>query len=164
MSNDGNFLVTTTTDHVIVLTREFDAPRHVVFEAWTKAEHVRQWWDPTGVPLSACEIDFRPKGSFRWVNSAHGEEHVFAGMYQEISAPERLVFSVDLFPSRPSPVTTLEFNDAGEKTKLTMTIRCESEEDRDAMLQMRIDVGTGLTLQKLAEYLDREGLTIRASL
>jgi uncharacterized protein YndB with AHSA1/START domain len=155
MKNTGTFTVTTPTDREIVLTRIFDAPRAAVFEAWTKAEHVKHWWDPSGVPLSACEIDLRPNGAFRWVNSAHDGEHAFTGTYREITPPERLVFTVKIFPSRPDPLTTLVFSEDRGKTKLTMTIECKSIEDRDALLQMRIDVGTGRTLENLAEYLDR---------
>jgi uncharacterized protein YndB with AHSA1/START domain len=161
MRNTETFTVTTPTDHEIVLTRIFDAPRPVVFEAWTKSEHVANWWDPSGVPLSVCEIDLRPNGAFRWVNSAHGMEHCFAGTYSEITAPERLVFAVRIIPSRPDPVATLIFSEEGGKTRLTMTIECASGEDRDALLQMRIDVGTSRTLANLAEYLgriDRAGL------
>lgn len=148
--NDDN---APSTDREIVLTREFDAPRAVVFEAWTKSEHVSKWWDPSGVPLSACEIDLRPDGVFRWVNSAHGEDQVFAGHYCDITPPERLVFSVDFFPGQPAPITTLLFGEDGDKTILTMTIKCPSREVREAMLQMGIDVGTAMTLQKLSEYL-----------
>ena len=155
MGNTGTFTVTTPTDHEIVLTRIFNAPRAVVFEAWTKAEHVANWWDPSGVPLSVCEIDLRPNGAFRWINSAHGMEHSFTGTYCEITAPERLVFAVRIIPSRPDPVATLIFSEEGGKTKLTMTIECKSVGDRDALLQMRIDVGTARTLENLAEYLDR---------
>jgi uncharacterized protein YndB with AHSA1/START domain len=155
VKNIGTAIVTTPTDSEIVITRIFDAPRAVVFEAWTKAEHVAHWWDPTGVPLSVCEIDLRPNGAFRWVNSAHGGDHTFTGTYREITAPERLVFAARIFPSRPDPVTTLIFSEEGGKTKLTMTIECKSVEDRDALLQMRIDAGTARTLENLAGYLVR---------
>ncbi len=157
MKNTETFQVTTPSDREIFLTRTFDAPRAVVFEAWTKAEHVKHWWDPTGVPLAVCEIDLRPNGMFRWVNSAH-DGHVFSGIYREIKAPERLVFSVKIFPSRPDPLTTLLFKEEGGKTKLAMRIECGSMEDRDALLQMRIDVGTGRTLDNLAGYLTRVDL------
>lgn len=158
MKNAGTFKVTTPTDRELVLTRIFDAPRAVVFEAWTKAEHVTHWWDPSGAPLSVCEIDLRPNGAFRWVNSASGGEHSFTGTYREITAPERLVFTVRILPSRPEPLATLLFSEDGSKTMLTMTIVCNSIEDRDALLQMRIDVGTARTLENLAEYLGRVDL------
>jgi uncharacterized protein YndB with AHSA1/START domain len=160
MKNDGTFTVTTPTDHQIVLTRIFDAPRVVVFEAWTKAEHVSQWWDPSGVPLSICEIDLRPNGAFRWVNSAHGMDHSFTGTYSEITPPERLVFTTRM-PAFSESVTTIVFGEDQGQTKLTMTIECKSIEDRDALLQMRIDVGTARTMENLAEYLHRVDLAER---
>jgi uncharacterized protein YndB with AHSA1/START domain len=162
MKSTGTFKVTTPTDREILLTRTFDAPRATVFEAWTKAEHVKHWWDPSGVPLSICEIDLRPSGVFRWVNRGRATEHTFAGTYREIIPPERLVFTVKIFPSGSEPLTTLLFSEDGRKTKLTMKIECNSIEDRDALLQMRIDVGTGRTLENLAEYLDRIDLAAHA--
>lgn len=142
------------SDREIVITRIFDAPRTVVFEAWTKAEHVAHWWDPSGVPLSVCEIDLRPNGAFRWVNrGAHGVDYPFTGIYREIKAPERLVFTARTSQSSPESVATLLFSEDSGKTTLTMTIACKSIEDRDALLRMRIDVGTARTLENLAEYL-----------
>lgn len=162
MKNAGTFKVTTPTDREILMTRTFDAPRAAVFEAWTKVEHVKHWWDPSGVPLSACEIDLRPNGTFRWVSSAHGAEHTFAGTYIEIEPLERLVFTVKMFSSSPDPRTTLLFGEEGSKTRLTMKIECNSMEDRDSLLRMRIDSGTGQTLENLAEYLDRVDPAIEA--
>jgi uncharacterized protein YndB with AHSA1/START domain len=135
-----------------VVTRLFDAPRALVFEAWTKAEHVARWWDPSGVPLAVCEIDLRPSGAFRWVNRAPdgGEGHSFAGIYREITPPEKLVFTS---PVSPESGATLVFTEEGKKTRLTMTIQCATREDRDAMLQMRVDAGTAQTLENLAAYL-----------
>ena len=138
----------------IVMTRTFDAPRASVFKAWTTAEHVARWWDPSGAPLSVCEIDLRPGGAFRWVNRGpNGQGHAFAGTYREIAAPERLVFTARSRPSGPDSLATLTFIEEAGKTTLTMTIECESVEDRDAMLEMRVDAGTARTLDNLAEYL-----------
>jgi uncharacterized protein YndB with AHSA1/START domain len=153
MKNTGEFSVTTPTDRQIVMTRTFDAPRAVVFEAWTKAEHVAHWWDPSGVPLSICEIDLRPDGGFRWINLVNGVEFPFTGTYLEIAPPERLVFTARTFPSSPESMATLTFIESLGKTTLKMTIECRSIEDRDAMLQMRVDAGTARTLENLAEYL-----------
>jgi uncharacterized protein YndB with AHSA1/START domain len=155
VKNIGTVSVATSTDREIVITRIFDAPRAVVFKAWTSAEHVAKWWDPSGVPLAVCEIDLRPDGAFRWVHRAPGggEGYSFTGVYREIVPPEKLVFSVSMFPSSPAPVGTLVFTADGKKTKLTMTIACATNEDRDALLQMRIDSGTAQTLENLAEYL-----------
>ena len=147
--------ISTPTDREIVITRIFDAPRTVVFESWTKAEHVVHWWDPSGVPLAVCEIDLRPNGSFRWVHRTPegGEGYIFTGTYQEIVPPEKLVFTVQMFPSSPEPIGTLVFTEDGKKTKLTMTIKCTNKDDRDALLQMRVDSGTAQTLENLAAYL-----------
>jgi uncharacterized protein YndB with AHSA1/START domain len=152
MMNDGKFAATTTSDLEILITRTFDAPRANVFEAWTKAEHVRRWWDPTGLPLPICEIDLRQNGEFRWVND-DGPEFTFAGVYHEIIAPERLVFTVRTLPIKSEPVVTLNFIDRSGRTLLEMRIVLESIEDRDALLEMRIDAGTAQTLENLAEYL-----------
>jgi uncharacterized protein YndB with AHSA1/START domain len=153
MKYAGGFSVTLPTDREILLTRSFDAPREAVFDAWTNAEHVRHWWDPSGIPLSACEIDLRPGGAFRWVNSAHGE-HIFAGIYREIAPPERLVFTVRIFPLSAGALTELIFSHEGAGTKLSMKIECSSIDDRDALLRMRMDAGAGRTLENLALYLE----------
>jgi uncharacterized protein YndB with AHSA1/START domain len=157
VKNIGAVKITTPTDREIVMTRIFDAPRAVVFEAWTKVEHVAHWWDPSGKPLAVCEIDLRPHGAFRWIHRAPdgGERHSFTGIYREIAPPEKLVFTASLFPSGPEPVGTLVFTEDGKKTKLTMTIECMTKKDRDSLLQMRIDAGTAQTLENLAAYLPK---------
>ena len=152
MNNIGPVTITTPGDRQIVVTRLFDAPRALVFEAWTKAEHVAHWWDPSGVPLAVCEIDLRPGGAFRWVNRAPdgAEGYTFTGIYREIVPPEKLAFTP---PSSPEQVSTLVFTEEGKRTKLTITIACASKEERDAMLGMRVDAGTARTLENLAAYL-----------
>src|ERR1700692_4170870 len=123
MKNAETSSVTTPTDREIVITRIFDAPRTLVFEAWTNAEHVRHWWDPSGVPLSVCEIDLRPNGAFRWVNRhANGVGYPFTCTDREIVVPERLVFTAKTLPSSAESVATLIFSEDGDTTKLTMTM------------------------------------------
>jgi uncharacterized protein YndB with AHSA1/START domain len=149
VNNIGPVTIATPGDRQIVITRAFDAPRGVVFEAWTKVEHVTHWWDPSGAPLAICEIDLRPDGAFRWVNRAPdgGEGHSFCGIYREIVPPEKLVFG------GPLGSATLVFTEDGKKTKLTMTIECATGKEREALLQMRVDAGTAQTLENLAAYL-----------
>lgn len=151
----GGFEVTLPGERLIVMRRSFDAPRTLVFEAWTKPEHVTRWWDPTGAPLAACEIDLRPNGIFRWVHRAPegGEGYAFTGEYREIVPPERLVFTVRMLPSGPEPVGTILLAENQRKTNLTMTIECHSKKDRDTLLQMRVEAGTAKTLENLAAYL-----------
>ncbi|HEY2067287.1 MAG TPA: SRPBCC domain-containing protein [Gemmatimonadaceae bacterium] len=146
--------ISTPSDREIVITRVFDAPRAIVFDAWTRAEHVTHWWDPSGVRLAACEIDLRPNGHFRFVNGGPGGAgHSFAGIYREIEPPGRLVFTTRVPPSAPESVGTLVFDEHDGRTTLTMTIVCQSKSDRDALLAMRVDEGTARTLDNLDKYL-----------
>ena len=151
MKNIGAVEIATPGNRQIVITRIFDAPRALVFEAWTKPEHVIHWWDPSGLPLAVCEIDLRPQGVFCWVNRdpGGGEGYSFTGIYREIVPPEKLVFTDASDRGR----STLVFTEEGKQTKLTITIECATSNDRDAMLQMRVDAGTAQTLENLAAYL-----------
>lgn len=153
VNNFGAVTITTPGDRQIEVTRLFDAPRALVFEAWTKPEHVTHWWDPSGAPLAVCEIDLRPNGTFRFVNRASdgGEGHSFSGIYREIAPPEKLVFASGSGPG----ASTLIFTEQGKKTKLTITMECATKEDREFLLQMRVDAGTARTLDNLAAYLPK---------
>jgi len=82
--------------HTIRLTRVFDASRVQIFEAWTKPEQVTCWWDAAGAPLTACEIDLRPGGAFKFVTQSH-PEMPFAGIYREITPPDRRHLRVSSF-------------------------------------------------------------------
>jgi uncharacterized protein YndB with AHSA1/START domain len=158
MNQTTGATVTTPSDRSIVITRDFDAPRTVVFEAWTHAKHVKQWWDPNRVPLAICEIDLRPGGAFRFVNQgSDGTTHPFTGTYREIAAPGRLVFATRVAPSGGETIGTLVFSEHKGRTTLTLTMECASQEDRDALLRMRVDVGTTHTLSNLADYLATVG-------
>jgi uncharacterized protein YndB with AHSA1/START domain len=158
MDRSNSATVTTPPDRVIVITRAFDAPRSLVFEAWTKAEHVAQWWDPSGAPLAVCDIDLRPHGAFRFVHQGpDGVNHPFTGLYREVTAPARLVFTTRVAPSGAESIGTLVFSEREGRTTLTMTIECQSKADRDALLKMRVDVGTTRTLDNLDEYLGSIG-------
>ena len=86
MANTRRAKVTVPSEREIVIERVFDAPRTLVFEAWTQAEHVAHWWDPSGAPLAECEIDLRPNGAFRFVNAGpEGAKYPFTGFYREIT-------------------------------------------------------------------------------
>jgi uncharacterized protein YndB with AHSA1/START domain len=153
MSGPNEAVVSTPTERELVITRTFHAPRSLVFEAWTTAEEVAQWWDPSGEPLAQCEIDLRVGGEFRFVHRGHG--HVFAGVYREIAPPERLVFATHGGAGRAEVIGRLEFREEGEdRTTLVMTMKCASRADRDALLAMRVDAGTVRTLANLARFLE----------
>jgi uncharacterized protein YndB with AHSA1/START domain len=146
--------VTLPSEREIVITRTFDAPQAIVFDAWTQAEQVARWWDPRREPLALCELDLRPGGVFRFVlRGADRAGHDFTGRYLEIARPRRLVLATPGPSAGAESVGTLLFEERDGKTTLTMTIECASKDDRDALLRMRIDVGTSQTLDNLAEHL-----------
>jgi uncharacterized protein YndB with AHSA1/START domain len=104
----------------LTTTRVFDAPRRLVFEAWTKAEHVARWFTPRPLTTSACEVDFRPGGVFRvTMRMPNGLEHPFEGTYGEIVAPERITFHGKI-AGEIDVDTTVTFVEHGERTTLTV--------------------------------------------
>ena len=138
-------LVIDRGSHTIKLTREFDAPRTRIFDAWTQPEQVACWWDAAGEPLADCEIDLRPGGSFRFVSKGH-PEMPFAGIYTEIARPERLIFEA------LGAVGRVMFRESAGRTHMTVEIECRSAEHLDQYLKMGVDVGTAQTLDNLVEY------------
>ena len=138
-------LVVDHESHTIRLTRSFDVPRARIFDAWTLPQHVACWWDAAGEPLAVCEIDLRPGGSFRFVSKGH-PEMPFAGIYQEITPPERLIFEALGATGR------VMFRESAGKTHMTVEIECRSAEQLQQYLKMGVDVGTAQTLDNLVAY------------
>src|SRR6202140_2272965 len=136
-ANSESFKVTTPADQEIRITRLFSAPRHLVFEAMTKPEHVKQWWGRLGEGYSVpvCEIDLRPGGAWRFVNRHPKGEAAFPGEYQEITPPSRIVFTeiFEPFPDTVSVVTS-DFTEEDGKTRLTTTVRYPSTQVRDMVM------------------------------
>lgn len=132
--NTESFQVTTPSDHEIRLTRLFNAPRELVFEAMTKPEHVKQWWGRLGEGYSVpvCEIDLRPGGTWRFVNRHPKGEAAFRGEYREITPPSRIVFT-EIFEEFPDAVSvvTAEYTEEDGKTRLTATVRYPSQQVRE---------------------------------
>ena len=154
VANSDTFKTTTPSDREIVLTRLFDAPRRLVFDAMTKPEHVRRWWgkldDKHSVPV--CEIDLRVGGRWRFVNRHPKGEVTFSGVYREISAPDRLVFTefFEPFPDVGSLVTTV-FTEEGGKTRMTVTCLYPSLDVRDMVLSTGMSKGAGLSYDRLED-------------
>src|SRR5688500_16768358 len=136
-ANSDSFKVTTPSDLEIRMTRLFDAPRHLVFDAMTKPEHVKQWWGRLGEGYSVpvCEIDLRVGGAWRFVNRHPEGEAAFYGEYREIAPPSRLVFT-EIFEPFPDAVSvvTAEFTEEGGKTRLKATVRYSSQDVRDMVI------------------------------
>src|SRR6187397_3231171 len=152
--NSGSFKVTTPSDQEIRMTRLFDAPRILVFDAMTKPEHVRQWWGCLGEGYSVpvCEIDLRPGGAWRFVNRHPKGEAVFYGVYREIAPPERLVFTeiYEPFPDAESVVNS-EFSEESGKTRLTVTVRYPSMEVRDMVMKTGMAGGAAISYDRLED-------------
>jgi uncharacterized protein YndB with AHSA1/START domain len=145
------------SDREIVLTRVFAAPRGLVFEAWTRPEHVRQWYGCGEFTLAVCEIDLRVGGAYRYTMlSPDGAEHTTQGVYREIVPPGRLVYT-EQYVSRGSTsnaaLVTVLFAEHGGLTTLTSTIVHQSKEDRDGHLDSGMETGAGAVLDRLAQHL-----------
>jgi len=149
--------VTTPSEQEIRLTRLFDAPRRLVFEAMTKCEHVKQWWGCLGEGYSVpvCEIDLRVGGRWRFVNRHPKGEVAFYGEYREITPPSRLVFTeiFEQFPDSVSVVTAV-YSDENGKTRLTATVRYPSLQVRDMVLASGMARGAGISYDRLEELAD----------
>jgi uncharacterized protein YndB with AHSA1/START domain len=155
VANSESFKVTTPSDREIRLTRVFDAPRKLVFEAMVKPEHVARWWGNIGegYTVPVCEIDLRLGGAWRFVNrTPKGELAGFHGVYREITPPERLVFTeiFDPFPDVESVVTTVLTEEKG-KTRFTMTAVYPSVEVRDMVLKSGMEKGAAVSYDRLEE-------------
>lgn len=155
VANSDTFKVTTPSEDVIELTRLFDAPRHLVFEAMTRPEHVRRWWgcldDRYSVPV--CEIDLRPGGAWRFVGRGpEGDYPAFYGVYHEVTPPDRLVYTefFEPFPDGGSLVTTV-FTEENGKTRMTVTASYPSKDVRDMVLGTGMERGAALSYDRLEE-------------
>src|SRR5918996_5990589 len=162
-ANSDTFKVTTPSDREIRITRLFDAPRHLVFEAMSKPEHIRRWWGRLGEGYSVpvCEVDLRPGGAWRFVNRHPNGEAGFHGVYREITPPERMVFTeiYDPFPDGESVVTVV-LTDENGKTRLTLTALYPSLEVRDSVLASGMAKGAAISydrLEEVAQELQRPG-------
>jgi uncharacterized protein YndB with AHSA1/START domain len=147
--------VTTPSDREIVMTRVFDAPRDLVFEAHTSCEHMSRWWGPRKYEFASCEIDFRPGGKWRIVHRGpDGEEYAFHGEYREIVPPERIVWTFEFegWPGNVS-VETLTLEEHAGKTTFTATSVYDTVEQRNGMLESGMEEGAAESMDRLDEYL-----------
>lgn len=148
-ANKETLGVTTPSTTEVRMTRLFDAPRDLVFEAMTKPEHVKEWWGRLGEGYSVpvCEIDLRVGGKWKFVNRHPKGEVTFYGEYREIAPPSRLVFTEIFadFPDTVSVVTSV-FTEEGKKTRMTVTVDYGTQEVRDLVL------GTGMAQGAAASY------------
>lgn len=150
--------LTTRGEREIVMTRAFDAPRRLVFEAFTKPELLKRWLlGPDGWSMPVCEIDLRVGGRYRyvWRNDRQGTEMGMGGVYREIAVPERVVatekFDDAWYPGEA--IVTLVLVEQGGKTTITQTMLYESRDARDAVLRSGMKSGVAKSYDRLAEML-----------
>jgi uncharacterized protein YndB with AHSA1/START domain len=156
MKNTGALTVTTPSDREIAMTRVFDAPRELVFKAYTDSTLIPQWWGPRGFTTTVDQMDVRPGGVWRFVQRGpDGSEYAFNGVYREIAPPQRIVstFEFEGMPGHVS-VETLTLEEHTGKTKVTSMSLFQTVEDRDGMLQSGMEAGAAETYDRFAELLE----------
>lgn len=149
----GATTFTMPSDTEIRMTREFDAPAALVFEASTRPEHIRRWWGLRDHEMTVCDIDLRPGGAWRWVlRDREGNEVGFHGVYQEIDRPGRIVHT-ECFDPAPDDesLVTVTFDERDGRTLMTSTSRYSSKEVRDMVIRSGMESGAAESLDRLAE-------------
>lgn len=147
--------VTPTGDREIVITRTFDAPRALVYDALTKVEHVKNWWGPRQYGPVSATADFRAGGHYRFAQGSPQGEVAFSGEVRE-SSPERIVY-IEEFEAMPghAAVTTVTLDERAGKTFMTLRSVYQSPEDRDGMIGSGMEWGARLACLQLDEVLER---------
>ena len=154
-SSVGATTFTTPSDTEVAMTRVFDAPRALVWEAWTSPEHLPHWMlGPGGWTMPVCEVDLRPGGAWHFVwRGPNGAEMEMRGVYQEITPPERFVNTESWGGDWPETLNTMTLSEENGKTTMTCTVLYPSKEARDAALETGMKDGASVSFDRLAAYL-----------
>jgi len=159
MKNSGTLQVTTPSDREVAMARVFDAPRRVLYEAWTKPDLLKRWlYGPEDWPLAVCEIDLRVGGTLRFVwrhRGGDGKDMGMSGVYREIAPPDRLVFT-EVFDedwTGGETLVTMTFAEHAGKTTVTQTVRYSSRAARDGALKTDMAEGMGQSYDRLVGLL-----------
>jgi uncharacterized protein YndB with AHSA1/START domain len=161
-TTSGTATVTLPTDEQILITREFDAPKHLVFKAFTTPDLVKRWWHANRGEVTVAEIDLRVGGAWRYVSvTDDGMEVAFHGEYREIVPNERVV-STEAFEGIPDPdanatVNTATFAEQDGRTTLTILVEAPSKEVRDAMIESGMEAG----MQDALDLLEQVAVSLR---
>ncbi|MGA8369116.1 MAG: SRPBCC family protein [Acidimicrobiales bacterium] len=151
--------VTLPADDQILITREFDAPRRLVYQAWTTAELIKRWWSGQRGEVTLAEVDLRVGGAWRYVMTADGGfEVAFHGAYQEIVPEERIVYTAAFegMPDAGSTMNTATFAEADGRTVLTLLIVCPTREVRDGIIDSGMEGG----MQEQMDALEQVALSL----
>ena len=165
MTSSGTATLTLPTDEQILITREFDAPKDLVYKAWTTPELVKRWWNAKRGEVTVAEIDLGVGGSWRYVMVTHdGFEVAFHGEYREIVPNERIV-ATETYEGVPEGVTeeqatvlnTVTFTEADGRTTLTILTQASSKESRDAIIESGMEAG----MQDAMDLLEQVAVSLR---
>lgn len=158
-TNSGAATVTLPADDQILITREFDAPKHLVYKAWTTPELVKRWWAGQRGEMQIVDIDLRVGGKWRYVMVANGGHEVaFHGEFREIVPEERIV-TTEIYempgaeePSEAeTPLNVVTFAESGGRTTLTLLVECRTQDTRDAIINSGMEGGMQEQMDVLEE-------------
>jgi uncharacterized protein YndB with AHSA1/START domain len=163
VTGSGTASVTLPAEDQILITREFDAPKELVWKAWTTPELVKRWWHANRGVVTIAEIDLRVGGTWRSVMVTHegGMEVAFHGEYREIEPYDRLV-STEAYEGIPNPdenatVNTMTLEEDNGRTTVTILVQCPSREVRDAMIDSGMEAG----MQDALDLLEQVAISLR---
>jgi uncharacterized protein YndB with AHSA1/START domain len=159
MTSSRSAKVTLPTDTQILITREFDAPKHLVYRAWTTPELVRRWWNAKRGEVTIADIDLRVGGTWRWVMvSDDGFEVAFHGEYRELVPDEKIV-TTEVYEGMPdaAALNTLTFSEENGRTTMTLLVDHKSREHRDGHLNSGMEAG----MQDAFDLLEQVAVSLR---
>jgi uncharacterized protein YndB with AHSA1/START domain len=162
VTSSGTATVTLPTDEQILITREFDAPKHLVYKAWTTPELVKRWWSGDRGEVTIAEIDLRVGGMWRYVMVASGGfEVAFHGEYREIVPNERIV-STEVYEGIPNAeaeaaLNTLTLTEVDGRTTLSVLVEHPNKEGRDAHINSGMEAG----MQEAMDHLEQVAVSLR---
>jgi uncharacterized protein YndB with AHSA1/START domain len=165
VTSSGTAKLTLPTDEQILITREFDAPKHLVYEAWTTPELVKRWWNAKRGEVTIADIDLRVGGRWRYVMvTDDGVEVAFYGEYREIVPNERIV-STEVYEGMPEgtpeaeagTLNTATFTEADGRTTLAILVQCPSKDIRDAIIESGMEAG----MQDAMDLLEQVAVSLR---
>ena len=165
VASSGTAKITLPTDEQILITREFDAPKHLVYQAYTTPELVKRWWPGKRGEMTSCEIDLRVGGVWRYVMVAKGGfEVAFHGEYREIVPDERIVTTevyegaeADGLPEEDAPLNIVTFTEADGRATLSLLVQCTTKDLRDMILDSGMEAG----MQEGFDLLEELAISLR---
>jgi uncharacterized protein YndB with AHSA1/START domain len=159
MTSSGTAVVTLPTDTQILITRDFDAPRHLIYKAWTTPDLIKRWWSGNQGEVTIADVDLRVGGMWRYVMTANGGfEVAFHGEFRELVPNERIV-STEIYEAMPEAeaVNTLTFTEKDGCTTLTILVQHDRQEIRDAHINSGMEGG----MQEAMDHLEQVALSLR---